>query len=192
MDEITDRVKIADILDDIGYPHGRNRCACPIHDGTNKTAMSFTDWGFTCFNCGASGGLIDLVIMLKVCTRLEAYRYLRRLAGLPVEPLPANWKPGKAEAVPFSTRGTKQDNPEWLELEAKVDDIERRRCTLLDRLVNARADSCKSKYYKDREITVSLDQWYRIEQNLQYQLAELDEQHAYWNCKFRQTKRRLD
>jgi hypothetical protein len=188
MDEITNYVTIADILDDIGHPHRRNRCACPIHDGDNKTAFSFTDWGFICHNCGASGGLIDLAVALRSCTRLDAYQYLRRLAGLPPLAVNTNWKP---TTIPTPIP-RKPDNPAWLELEAKIDAIERQRIMFTNQLVNARADSCKSKYYKDHDVILTLDQWYSIEQILQYRLQELDDEYTYWLCKFHQTPRKLN
>ena len=187
MDEITDHVTIADILDDVGWPHRKNRCACPIHSGNNRSAFSFTDFGFICHNCGASGGLVDLAAALRSCTRLDAYQYLRRLAGLPPLAVNANWKPTAISAsIP-----RKPDNPAWLELEAKIDAIERQRILFTNQLVNTRADSCKSKYYKDRDVTLPLERWYAIEQILQYRLAELDEKYMYWLCKFHQTPRKL-
>lgn len=59
--DVKARVRISEILDSQGIQHNRNRCACPIHDGSNPTSFSFNEEQFHCFSCGASGDVISLV-----------------------------------------------------------------------------------------------------------------------------------
>jgi len=82
---ILSRVTIRDVLADAGHYPTRKRIACPIHDGNNRTAFSFTDSTFVCFSCGAKGGLLDLVEYLYHYSRQEALHHLCRMAGIPFD-----------------------------------------------------------------------------------------------------------
>jgi DNA primase len=79
---ILDRVTIADILATVGIEPRRSRAVCPIHDGDNPTALSFTESVFHCFVCGVSGGLLDLAEQVWHCNRPDAYHRLCDMAGL--------------------------------------------------------------------------------------------------------------
>ena len=78
------RVTIADILSDAGIELGsHNRIACPLHRGNNRSAFSYTDIGFRCFDCQEQGSHLDLIQKLHGMSRPNAIRHLYRLAGLP-------------------------------------------------------------------------------------------------------------
>ncbi|GEM_PF-4168539 len=106
-EHITARVTIRDILNDAGLQPTGNRMTCPIHGGKNKTSFSFTDTGFTCFSCGATGGLLALVEYLHRCTKADAMRHLCRLTGMPYE------EPGKGgrSARPTAPRMPTRHDP---------------------------------------------------------------------------------
>lgn len=55
--------------------HIRNRrCPCPIHHGQDFN-FSFNDHGYTCFVCGSSGDVIDLVkAVCELATRADAMK----------------------------------------------------------------------------------------------------------------------
>lgn len=59
--------------------HPRNRrCPCPIHHGEDYN-FSFTDHGFRCFVCGASGDVIDLVkAVCELATRGDAMKRINQ------------------------------------------------------------------------------------------------------------------
>ena len=95
-DQVLERVTIRDILTDAGFDPKGSRMACPIHGGKNSTSFSFGDHVYTCFACGASGGLISLAqelhgylalklrstcVDLPVCHRIGIGR--SRKAGYP-------------------------------------------------------------------------------------------------------------
>ena len=84
-DQILTRVTVRVVLAEAGYHPARNRMACPIHDGNNRTAFAFTDLTFVCFSCDVKGGLLDLVEYLYHCTRQEALRHLCKMAGIPFD-----------------------------------------------------------------------------------------------------------
>jgi hypothetical protein len=98
--EIRSRVTVRDILADFGHLPTRNRMACPIHNGKNPTSFSFTDGGFCCFSCGASGGLLDLIEALTGCDRQGAMEYLAQKAGISLQ----RYSVGEKSDIPKSTR----------------------------------------------------------------------------------------
>lgn len=76
--------------------HIRNRrCPCPIHRGKDYN-FSFTDKGYTCFVCGSSGDVIDLVkAVCELATRQDAMRQINRDMRLSL-PLAGEVATGKA------------------------------------------------------------------------------------------------
>lgn len=123
--QILARVTIHDILADAGYRPVRNRLACPIHDGNNPTAFSFTDSTFYCFSCDAKGGLLDLVGYLYHCTRQEALRHLCRMAGIPFDEKESGSRPrSHVRSLPYRIYPLIEDDEyckaknrlEWLKL----------------------------------------------------------------------------
>lgn len=81
--DILSSVTITDILDHKGIHYRGRRCRCPIHDGNNPTAFSFTNDVFNCFVCGASGGKLDLIEKLSNVDRNAARRILcENIAGV--------------------------------------------------------------------------------------------------------------
>ena len=57
-----------------GTPRRNHRCPCPLHNGTDFN-FSYTDHGYKCFVCGASGDVVALVKeSCDLSTRAEAMR----------------------------------------------------------------------------------------------------------------------
>lgn len=55
-----------------------NRCPCPIHHGKDYN-FSFTDVGYRCFVCGATGDVITLVKeVCELSTRVDAMKQINR------------------------------------------------------------------------------------------------------------------
>lgn len=86
-DHIT-RLKTAcrgrEIAVDLGL-HGRGkRFFCPeCQAGGGKTPdLSVSDRGFKCYKCGASGDVIDLVVLAGRMSKAEAIAYLERRIGI--------------------------------------------------------------------------------------------------------------
>ena len=80
--EVVNRITVADILCDHGIEVRGNRITCPIHGGNNPTSFSFNESTSNCFSCGAKGGLIDLVQLLRGCDRKVALAYLEGKTGI--------------------------------------------------------------------------------------------------------------
>ena len=81
---LASNLTIADVLEEFGVHHERNRCARPIHGGNNRTSFSFNDSGFNCFSCGASGGIITLVQNLGKTDYRGAMEFIRSRFGVAV------------------------------------------------------------------------------------------------------------
>ncbi len=59
------------------------RAPCPLHQGRNPSAFSWTEDGrWYCFSCGAGGDRIELVRAVRQCSFREAVEFLARLAGV--------------------------------------------------------------------------------------------------------------
>ena len=57
-----------------GTPRRHHRCPCPIHNGTDFN-FSYTERGYKCFVCGASGDVIALVKeACELSTRADAMK----------------------------------------------------------------------------------------------------------------------
>lgn len=75
-DLIRESVTIGDALTVYapGTPRKHHRCPCPIHNGKDYN-FSYTQNGYICFVCGASGDVISLVKeVCELSTRQEAMR----------------------------------------------------------------------------------------------------------------------
>lgn len=91
LDEIAEvihaSVTIRDALDVYcpGLEIRHHRCPCPIHSGKDYN-FSFTDRGFKCFVCNASGDVITLVKeVCELSTRVEAMKRICADFRLPVD-----------------------------------------------------------------------------------------------------------
>ena len=91
LDEIAEvihaSVTIRDALDVYcpGLEIRHHRCPCPIHSGKDYN-FSFTDRGFKCFVCNASGDVITLVKeVCELSTRVEAMKRICADFHLPVD-----------------------------------------------------------------------------------------------------------
>src|SRR4051812_11720832 len=62
---------------DLGRSRG-GRWACPLHDGSNPTALSIGPDGerWNCFSCGRGGDVLDWVVEYEGLTKSEAARKL--------------------------------------------------------------------------------------------------------------------
>lgn len=59
-------------------PIRNHRCPCPVHHGEDFN-FSFNDHGYTCFVCGSSGDVIDLVkAVCELATREDAVRRINQ------------------------------------------------------------------------------------------------------------------
>ena len=86
-DVIHDSVTIEDALHMYcpGIEVKHHRCPCPIHNGRDYN-FSFTDNGFKCFVCNASGDVISLVKeVCELSTRGEAMQKICEDFRLPVD-----------------------------------------------------------------------------------------------------------
>lgn len=90
VDEIAEsihaNVTIEDALNEYvpGIQIRHRRCPCPIHNGKDYN-FSFTDTGYKCFVCNASGDVISLVKeVCELSTRVEAMKKICDDFRLPV------------------------------------------------------------------------------------------------------------
>lgn len=167
------RVTIEDILNDAGAPIGRrNRTACPLHRGNNKTAFSFTEYGFFCHSCGAKGGILDLIQALHGMSRQDSVRHLFHLAGLPYEERKA---PERTDfpVHQFEPRVSQRAkaSPEYTTARRHLESLETKRRSLEDKLRSVRRAAKESK--------LPLADFYFQEQMLNYELEELDTEIAF-------------
>lgn len=78
-------VDIVDVAEHYGIKVNRHKKAlCPFHDDHNPS-LSFKGGRFTCFSCGASGDVIDLVGRLHNMLPLDAVRELSRSYHLNID-----------------------------------------------------------------------------------------------------------
>ncbi|HEX4014103.1 MAG TPA: CHC2 zinc finger domain-containing protein [Candidatus Cybelea sp.] len=77
---IIERVAVADILRLAGFeePNRSGFVSCPLHAERNASFHIVGDGtGWRCFGCGARGGVLDLVVGLKITAdRASAARWL--------------------------------------------------------------------------------------------------------------------
>ncbi|MDU5151440.1 toprim domain-containing protein, partial [Clostridium sp.] len=43
----------------------KNRCKCPIHDGSNETSLHFSSKGFKCHSCNTTGTLLEFIRLIS-------------------------------------------------------------------------------------------------------------------------------
>lgn len=182
--QILARVTIRDILADAGYHPPRNRMACPIHDGHNGTAFSFTDSTFFCFSCGAKGGLLDLVGYLYHCNRQEALRHLCRMVGIPFDEKESDSQPRRRPwSRPYRIDPLIEDDVyreaknrlEWLKLYQDALDANLR---IIRRNV--------------KEGAMPLEKFYPQKEVLLYQLEELDTDKSYATYEVNRLKKKVN
>ena len=59
-------------------PRRNHRCPCPIHNGTDYN-FSYTEHGYKCFVCGASGDVVALVKeVCELSTRADALKQISK------------------------------------------------------------------------------------------------------------------
>jgi hypothetical protein len=178
-DEIVRRVSIKDILNDAGIHPDRNRMACPIHDGSNPTAFSYSDATFICHSCGAKGGLLALTEYLHECSKKEALGKLHQLAGLPFDAdRPGN---AKLHRLTAPRRGTRR-SPEYHAAANKLEWLETIQYGLNTALRLIRRNVKLGK--------VPLNHFYAKEQQYLYELEELDPAIIELNCRVNELKKR--
>lgn len=164
-DEIVRRVSIKDILNDAGIHPVRNRMACPIHDGSNPTAFSYSGATFICHSCGAKGGLLALTEYLHECSKQEALRKLHQLAGLPFDVE----RPGNPESCQLTAPRPKlrvKHSVEYYEIKNKFEWLKLYEYALYAALRILRRNVQGGE--------VPLEEFYFKEQMYLYKLGELD------------------
>jgi len=75
-------VTISSVLDEFGYKHRHNRCACFVHGGDNPTAFSFNDQTYYCYTHGCKGDVVTLLQHLLKTDFLGVLAYLARRKGI--------------------------------------------------------------------------------------------------------------
>jgi len=168
--QILASVTIRDILADAGLYPTRKRMACPIHKGDNPTAFSFTESTFYCFACGVSGGLIDLAEYLFRLNKKTAMRYLCGKAGITYDEAKspgARIKPTKPLKPPVRFDPL-IGNDEYMTTKRRLEDLRLRKDAL-----DANLKIIKRLVKEGR---LPLEEFYREEEVLLYQLEEVDSQ----------------
>ncbi|MEW6214843.1 MAG: CHC2 zinc finger domain-containing protein [Nitrospirota bacterium] len=168
-EEIKCRVTIRDILNSLGYYPKKRRMACPIHRGKNRTSFSFSEHYYHCFSCGASGGLVDLLVELKGMDRRGALEYLSRLAGISHTSAPS--KPNARMPTRYRPKSISHEDQNLRELEFRLEVLDILRDFYTWELKNARR--------RKREGTISLAAFYSATQYYDYVLEELDEEYVW-------------
>jgi len=74
-------ISISDVLDHFGVKRSKDRCACPIHKGSNQYSFWFSDDGYFCHSCGAKGNSISLIAAILGVGFPEAIRYAKEHLG---------------------------------------------------------------------------------------------------------------
>lgn len=179
-DDILQRVTIRTILEDAGFQIRGSRMACPIHDGSNRTAFSFSDHGFCCFSCGASGGLLSLTQQLHDFTKAESMEYLCSLAGIPYERTGIERNP--TPTIRSEDRLTTLE-ADYLQLEnqyAYIDDLRFGYGTML-RIIRSKIKSG----------AIPMSEFYRIEDWYQYLAEEADTRLMNLNYELNKKKKEI-
>jgi DNA primase len=76
---IVERVTVADVLRLAGFeePNRSGFVACPLHAERSASFHLVGGTGWRCFGCGAHGGVLDLVVALRISAdRASAARWL--------------------------------------------------------------------------------------------------------------------
>jgi len=76
---------VADVLDHFRIAHSKNRCACPIHKGSNPTSFWFSEFGYYCHSCGARGNPINLISEILRISHVKAIEYARTQIGFEID-----------------------------------------------------------------------------------------------------------
>ena len=68
----------------------RNRAACPVHGGDNRTAFSIDEktGRWSCFSHGCHNGrsdMVGLVMLMRRCSFVEAIKFMATIAGINIE-----------------------------------------------------------------------------------------------------------
>lgn len=90
--DVLGRVDLAALFVDLGHPQGRNRqwpCPSPMHAQTGATPPVSIGRGpdgydlWRCHGCGIGGSAVDLLTITRGLDVADAFRAVRRLAGVP-------------------------------------------------------------------------------------------------------------
>lgn len=183
--DLKEGVTISEVLDGFGIRHRRNRCACPVHNGDNPTALSFNDKTFYCHTRGCKGDVIDLIKALGKTDFKGALKYLAKRQGLAYDSISwqspnscsedlASWQ---AQPEPFDHQGLILEN-------LRHDYNFCKECMVI---VSARLRKLRRLQESGR---ISLSDFYLGQQKLDDWLDELDAEEAHLNYEIRNFKRK--
>ena len=176
--EIKVRITISDILDSLAIQHKRNRCACPIHGGSNPTSFSFNDEVYYCHACGAKGNVITLLMTLRNIDYREAVQYLQNTWG--VNYTVREWNGG------FRRIGG--SNPQEVECTEQVELEDE--LSFMDELSALMSREMQLLRMLRNKSLIKLSVFYAQEQALDHQLEEIDRKRVYLNHNIKTLKRK--
>lgn len=87
-EQIKEQLDVRQLLqDNFGVVVKKNRSSCPLHGGSNKTALKSSRTGYNCYGCGARGDVFDLLGEIYGTNNFaEQLKYGAELAGIaPIE-----------------------------------------------------------------------------------------------------------
>ncbi|MFH1374368.1 MAG: hypothetical protein ABII79_11280 [bacterium] len=180
--QVLERLTIRDILADAGYHLRGNRLPCFLHDGKNPTSLAFTEHTFYCHSCGASGGLLDLIGYLHHCSREGACRYAHDLAGLPFEDNQADPPPESFRLRPPCRINPLLSNEEYLAAKNRLEWL-----TTIHKGLHIYLQIIRRNVQTGR---IPLEDFYRREEVILYQLEELDSIVSEAKWELSETKRK--
>ena len=99
------------------HPDRHGRCACPVHNGTDRNCcLDRSDRGFYCHVCHAGGDVIKLVRVVQNCSFQDALRWLDSAfhLGLPID-RPMDRKAQEAAEMARKRRETERAQREAIE-----------------------------------------------------------------------------
>jgi hypothetical protein len=187
-------ITIGTLLDEFSVPHKRNRAACPIHAGDNKSAFSFNDELWNCHSCGAGGDIITLIQELQRTDFHGAVQYLAKRKGITLDAPEGTTEFTRDLTDLFERERRTLPSKQFVELVVKTDELNRvvlAQATVKDRINRLTVELAALNQMKKRK-KIALNLYYlntqRIDDN---RLAKLDEKEAELNYKIKAIKQEI-
>lgn len=114
---IHDTVTMEDVLSTYApsTPRRGRRCPCPIHNGKDYN-FSFTDKGYKCFVCGASGDVVAFVKdVCELSTRADAMKQISQdfCLGFNFGDIISDKRSNKISELKQKARAKEREREEW-------------------------------------------------------------------------------